>query len=87
MHIQFGQILYQLSLKILSGNEIPTSVKGHNSDTNVRKMMCNDSNQDLVNINVYTKFGKILSLCLQDIERKSNYDGWNEGWTDNAKPV
>ena len=77
MHIQFGQILSQLSLKILSGNEIPTSVKGHNSDTNVRKMMCNDPNQDLVNINVYTKFGKILSLYFQDIERKPNYDGWN----------
>ena len=43
-----------------------TSLKGHNSVTNVRKMMCSN----LVNINVYAKFDKILSICSKDIERK-----------------
>ena len=38
--------------KILSGNEILTPVKGHNS-TNLRKMTGNNSNLDLVNINDY----------------------------------
>ena len=61
-------------LKILSGNEmmnkILTSIKGHNSVTNVRKMMCNNPNLDLVSSNAYTKFGKILSIYSQDIERK-----------------
>ena len=76
----------QFVLKILSGNEI----KGHNSVTNVQKIMCNNPNADcqlecinkmfdLVNINAYTKFGKILSICSQDIERKLNYDGQNDG--------
>ena len=35
-------------------------------------MMCNNPNLDLVNINAYTKFGKILSICSQDIELKRN---------------
>ena len=29
-------------------------------------------NLDLVNINAYTTFGKILSICSQNIERKQN---------------
>ena len=36
--------------------------------------MCNTPNQDLVNINAYTKLGKILSICSQDIERKQKLD-------------
>ena len=47
-------------LKILSGNEILTSVKGHNSISNRLKMMCNNPNLDLVDINAYTKFGEFL---------------------------
>ena len=31
-------------------------------------------NLDLVNINVYTKFGQILSIGCQDIERKRKSD-------------
>ena len=53
-------------------------MKGHNSGTNVRKMMCNNPNVDLVNMNAYIKFDKILSICSQDIERKRNV-GVNEG--------
>ena len=72
MHIQNLVKLYRSVLKILSRNkilnEILTSIKGHNSITNARKMMCNNPNLDLVNINVYTKFGEILSISTQDIE-------------------
>ena len=44
-------------LKILSGNEILTSIKGHNSAANLQKMMLCNPNIDLVNANVYTNFG------------------------------
>ena len=36
-------------------------------------MMCNNPNVDLVNMNAYIKFGEILSICSQDIERKRNF--------------
>ena len=66
MHIQNLVKFYQLVLKILSGNqilnEILTSVKAHNSVTIEQKLMCSNPNLDLVNINAYTKFGKILSI-------------------------
>ena len=41
-------------LKILSGNQILELIKGHNSGTNVGKMMCNNLNADLANMNGYT---------------------------------
>ena len=69
-------------LEILSRNEILTSVKGHNSVTNVPKMMHNNPNVDLVNINAYIEFGEILSICSQDIEQKQimmGTEGWNDG--------
>ena len=53
-------------------------IKGHNSGTNVQKMMCNNLNIDLVNMNVYIKFSEILSICSQDIKRKQNL-GVNQG--------
>ena len=40
--------------------------------------MCNNSTVDLVNMNAYMKFGEILSICSQDIERKQNF-GVNQG--------
>ena len=40
--------------------------------------MCSNPNLDLVNINAYTNFGKILSICAQDIEQQLNCDGWND---------
>ena len=61
-------------LKILSKNKILISIKGCNSVTNLRKKMHNNPNLDLVNINVYTKFGKFQSTCSQDIEQKQNSD-------------
>ena len=57
MCIQILVKFCQLVLKILSGNEILTSIKGHNSVANLRKMTLYNPNLDLINVNVYTKFG------------------------------
>ena len=46
-----------LVLKILSGNEILTSIKGRNSVTNLRNLTLYNPNLDIINVNVYTKFG------------------------------
>ena len=56
-------------LKIWSKNLILESIKGRNSVANLRKKN-NDlhTNIDLVNDDVYTKFGLILSIRSQDIE-------------------
>ena len=59
-------------------NEILTSVKGLKFITNVQKMMCNNPNLYFVNINAYTKFGEILSVCSKDIEQKQYYDRWTD---------
>ena len=45
------------------------SIKGRNSVANLQKQMTlYNPNLDIVNDNVYTKFGHILSICSQDIE-------------------
>ena len=59
-----------LVLKILSGNKILRSIKGRNSVANLRNLMLYILNLDLINVNVNTKFGQILSIGSQDIERK-----------------
>ena len=64
----------QIVLKILSGNEILTSIKGRNSVKTLQKMTGNDPKLDLVNVVVHTKFGRILSNRPQDIEQKQNSD-------------
>ena len=46
-----------LVLKILSRNEILTSIKGHNSVANLQKMTLYNPNLDLANANVCTSFG------------------------------
>ena len=61
-------------LKILSGNKILMSIKGRNSDKVLRKMTGNNPKLDLVNVDLHTKFGQILSILSQDIERKQNSD-------------
>ena len=63
-----------LVLKILSGNEILTSIKGRYSVANLRNLTLYNTNLDTINVNVYTKFGKILSIGFQDIEQKRNSD-------------
>ena len=62
----------QFVLKILSKNQILTSIKNGDSVANLRKTMIYDTNIDLVNVNVYTKFGLNLSIRFQDIEQKLN---------------
>ena len=62
----------QFVLKILSGNEILTSIKGCNSVKILQKMTGNNPKLDLVNVDVHTKFGQ--SIRSQDIERKRNSD-------------
>ena len=64
----------QFVLKILSGNEILTSIKGRNSVKILRKMTDNNPKLDIVNVDVHTKFGWILSILSQDIEWKRNSD-------------
>ena len=44
------------------------SIKGRNSVANLQKMMLYNPNLDLLNDNVYTKFGHILSIRSQNIE-------------------
>ena len=55
-------------LKIWSKNLILESIKGRNSVANLRKTIIYFTNVDLVNDDVYTKFGLILSISSQDIE-------------------
>ena len=61
-------------LKILSKNQILTSIKVRNSVADLRKIMIYGANIDLVNDNVYTKFGLNRSIRFQDIEQKLNSD-------------
>ena len=64
----------QFVLKILIKNQILISIKGRNSVANLQKTMIYNTNVDLVNDNVYTKFGLNWSICFQDIEQKLNSD-------------
>ena len=59
-------------LKIFSKNQILTSIKGRNSVANLRKTVIYISNLDLVNDNVYAKFGPDRSIRFQDFEQKQN---------------
>ena len=68
----------QFILKILSGNEILMSIKGRYSVRILRKMTGNNPKLDLVNVDVHTKFGQILPIRSQDIERKRNANGITE---------
>ena len=64
----------QFVLKILSGNEILMSIKGRNSVKILQIITGNNPKLDHVNVDVHTKFGPILSIRSQDIERKRNSD-------------
>ena len=55
-------------LKIWGKNQILESIKGRNSVANLRKTKIYNTKIDLVNDDVYTKFGLILSIRSQDIE-------------------
>ena len=64
----------QFFLRLFSKNRILTSIKGSNSVTNLRKTNIYNTNIDLVNDNVYIKFGLNLFILSQDIEQKPNSD-------------
>ena len=67
MHLQNFIKVHQLVHKILSINEILTSIKGHNSVENKQKILFNHPNLHLVNINAYTKLDRNPQINSQDI--------------------
>ena len=69
MSIQNLVIFCQLNLK---KNHILTSIKDRNSVANLRKTKIYNTYVDLVNDNVYSKFGLNMSIRSQDIEHKPN---------------
>ena len=62
----YGNSVYSF---YMSKNRILTSIKGCNSTTNLLKMTLYNPNLDIINVNVHTKFGLILSILCQDIEQ------------------
>ena len=74
MCIQNLVLFCQFVLKILSKNQILTSIKGRYSVANLRKTKIYNTNLYLVTDNVYTNFGLILSIRSQDIMQKPNFD-------------
>ena len=58
------------------------SIKGRYSVKILRKMTGNNPKLDLVNVDVHTKFGQILPIGSQDIERKRNANGITESQND-----
>ena len=76
MCIQNLVLFCQFVLKILSKNQILTSIKGSNSVANLQKKHTKiyNTNIDLVNDNVFTKFGLIMSIRSKDSEQKPNSD-------------
>ena len=50
-----------LVLKILSGNEILTSIKGNNSVANLRNLTVYNPNLDTINVNVYIQ--NLVKFC------------------------
>ena len=72
MHLQNFIKLHQLVHKLLSINKRLTSIKGHNSVKNERKILFNHPNLHLVNINAYSKFDSNPQINSQDIEHKNN---------------
>ena len=74
MSIQYLVSFCEFILKLLSKNRILTSIKGSNFVANLQKSKIYNTNIDLVNDNVFRKFGPILSIRSQDIEQKPNSD-------------
>ena len=66
-YTKFGKILSIKSQdKILNGIEILAFIKGNNTGSSVRKMICNNPKVDIINMNAYIKFDEILSICSQE---------------------
>ena len=79
-------ILFILKI-LLSGNEIMTSFKGHNSVLNLWILTLNNPKLDVVNINAYVKFGQNPSKFSQDTEWKRKCYGRTDRQMDNLKTV
>ena len=79
MHLQNFIKIHQSIHKILSMNEISTSIKGHNPVENEQKIVFNHPNLHLVSINAYTKFDWNPEINSHDINHKQNSDN-NQGW-------
>ena len=62
----------------MSRNKVLTSIKGQNSVKILQKKTGNNPKLDLVNVDVHTKFGQILSIHSQYIEWKL-YSDVNQG--------
>ena len=73
MHIQTVFKFHRFVHKKLSGNEILTITKGHNSVVNFLKLRRNNPNLDLVKVNPYAKFDQIPLISSEDIEPKQNF--------------
>ena len=58
-----------LVLKILSGNEILTSIKGRNSVANLRNLTLYNPNLDIINVYMYTNLDKLCPLVLKILSR------------------
>ena len=71
-HTKFGLIMSIRSQDIERKRNSDLNIKGHNSIKILQKMTGNNPKLDLVNDDVHTKFGRILSIRSQDIERKRN---------------
>ena len=69
---EFCKILSILSKDI--ERKILTSIKGHNSVINLRKITGSNPNLEFVNISAYTKFDEILSFHSKDIKQKRHSD-------------
>ena len=62
----------QFVLKILRKKPNSASIKGRNSVANLRKTMIYNTNIDLVNDNVYTKFGLVGLFVFEILSKNSN---------------
>ena len=74
MHIKKNGKILSIHSQNIEWNEILTSIKGRNALKIYRKITGNNPKLDIVNVDVHTKFGQILSIRSQDIERKRNSD-------------
>ena len=61
-----------LVLKISSGNEILTSIMGHNSVANLRKITLYNPNVDLINVNVKILSGTEILTSIKDHNSVAN---------------
>ena len=84
-YIKFGELMTICSQDIKRKRNFGAQIKGHNSGTYVRKMACDNSDVDLVNMNAYIKFGEICQLVLKILSGneilekiKDYYSGPNE---------